>query len=502
MAHRVEVEIAWLVGLSEAGLSELKPFSPKARARLQEVVSNFSEADADRIKQIERVTNHDVKAVEYWLKEQVAGDAELELAGEFIHFACTSEDINNTSHALMLGRARDQVVVPQLQKVLTAVKHIAHTQAAQPMLARTHGQPATPTTLGKEFANVAARLQAAIASIEAVVPLAKDMVLAKTFDLNAAMRFTDYKLSGQVKTWKLGFTYKPVDDVLLRLTRSRDIRAPQLNGSGVGFDPFTNTNPRIITVTTGNPNLKPETADTLTYGVVYSPSWAPGLQGSVDYYNIDIQDAIGAISSANIINLCFQGATNLCPLITRVNGVITQTTSPQLNLARVVSRGLDIDATYGFNLSQFSDNMSGRVTLRLLGNHVLKLLTNNGVTAVDTAGEIGNSWRWTGSASYRNGPLTLSSTVRYVGAGALDNTYLPTDIQVNHVDAQYYVGLAGQYTIDRGDGNDIELFARVDNLLNRDPPIIPGAGQQPGDTNGGLYDVLGRNYAVGVRFKF
>ncbi|MEI6839601.1 MAG: lyase family protein, partial [Alcaligenaceae bacterium] len=173
MAHRVEVEIAWLVGLSEAGFSELKPFSPKARARLQEIVSNFSEADADRIKQIERVTNHDVKAVEYWLKEQVAGDAELEAAGEFIHFACTSEDINNTSHALMLGRARDQVVVPQLQKLLTAVKHIAHTQAGQPMLARTHGQPATPTTLGKEFANVAARLQAALANIEAVVPLAK-----------------------------------------------------------------------------------------------------------------------------------------------------------------------------------------------------------------------------------------------------------------------------------------------------------------------------------------
>ena len=173
MAHRVEVELAWLVGLSEAGLAELKPFSAKARARLQAIVTNFSEADADRIKQIERVTNHDVKAVEYWLKEQVAGDVELEAAGEFIHFACTSEDINNTSHALMLGRARDQVIVPQLQKLLAAVQHIAHTEAAQPMLARTHGQPATPTTLGKEFANVAARLRDALGNIEAVVPLAK-----------------------------------------------------------------------------------------------------------------------------------------------------------------------------------------------------------------------------------------------------------------------------------------------------------------------------------------
>lgn len=173
MAHRVEVEIAWLIGLSEAGLPELPVFSAGARAKLLGLVSNFSEADAERIKDIEKTTNHDVKAVEYWLKEKVAGDAELERAGEFIHFACTSEDINNTSHALMLGRARDAVVLPQLQKVYVAVQHIAKTQAAQPMLSRTHGQPATPTTLGKEFANVAARLRDAIANIEAVVPLAK-----------------------------------------------------------------------------------------------------------------------------------------------------------------------------------------------------------------------------------------------------------------------------------------------------------------------------------------
>ncbi len=173
MAHRVEVEIAWLIGLSEAGLPELPAFSAGARTKLLGLVSNFSEADAERIKDIEKTTNHDVKAVEYWLKEKVAGDAELERAGEFIHFACTSEDINNTSHALMLGRARDTVVLPQLQKVYAAVQHIAKTQAAQPMLSRTHGQPATPTTLGKEFANVAARLRDAIANIEAVVPLAK-----------------------------------------------------------------------------------------------------------------------------------------------------------------------------------------------------------------------------------------------------------------------------------------------------------------------------------------
>jgi len=173
MAHRVEVEIAWLVGLSEAGLPELTPFSEASKARLNALVSDFSEADAQRIKDIERVTNHDVKAVEYWLKEKVADSPELAQAGEFIHFACTSEDINNTSHALMLTRARDQVLLPALRQLLKALTQIAHDQAAQPMLARTHGQPATPTTLGKEFANVVARLKDAITNIQNVVPLAK-----------------------------------------------------------------------------------------------------------------------------------------------------------------------------------------------------------------------------------------------------------------------------------------------------------------------------------------
>ncbi|CAB3667675.1 adenylosuccinate lyase [Achromobacter marplatensis] len=173
MAHRVEVEVAWLVALSDAGLPELPAFSAAARQRLQQLVQDFSESDAARIKDIERVTNHDVKAVEYWLKEKVADDVELARAAEFIHFACTSEDINNTSHALMLSRARDQVVVPRLRELAAKLNDMAVAQADQPMLSRTHGQPASPTTLGKEFANVAARLNRAIAAVEAVEPLAK-----------------------------------------------------------------------------------------------------------------------------------------------------------------------------------------------------------------------------------------------------------------------------------------------------------------------------------------
>ncbi|MDS1142014.1 adenylosuccinate lyase [Pusillimonas sp. SM2304] len=173
MAHRVEVEVAWLLGLSDAGLAELPAFTADAKAALKALVADFSESDAARIKEIEKTTNHDVKAVEYWLKERVAGNAELAAAAEFIHFACTSEDINNTSHALMLTRARAQFIVPRLTELCDHLKTLARQFADQPLLSRTHGQPASPTTLGKEFANVAARLDRAIAAIQAVEPLAK-----------------------------------------------------------------------------------------------------------------------------------------------------------------------------------------------------------------------------------------------------------------------------------------------------------------------------------------
>ncbi len=173
MAHRVEVEIEWLKALAEAGLPELKPFDESAIAVLDSLVTNFTEDCAVRIKEIEKITNHDVKAVEYFLKEKVADHQTLSEAAEFIHFACTSEDINNTSHALMLSRARDQVVLPKLKEVLAKMVEFAHQFAEQPMLSRTHGQPASPSTMGKEFANFAARLQRAIEQIEQVEPLAK-----------------------------------------------------------------------------------------------------------------------------------------------------------------------------------------------------------------------------------------------------------------------------------------------------------------------------------------
>jgi adenylosuccinate lyase len=171
--HRVTVEIEWLIALSDLGLPELRPFSEPARARLRAIATGFGPEQARRVKAIEAVTNHDVKAVEYFLKEQVQGDAELEPAAEFIHFACTSEDINNTSHALMFRAARDEVLLPALDALIASLRQSAHAQADQPMLSRTHGQPATPSTLGKELANVVARLRSAREQLAAVRPLAK-----------------------------------------------------------------------------------------------------------------------------------------------------------------------------------------------------------------------------------------------------------------------------------------------------------------------------------------
>ncbi len=157
--HRVQVEIAWLRHLAAMPeIAEVPPFSDGARAALETVVREFSPADAARVKAIEGVTNHDVKAIEYFLKEKTQGQAEIACVAEFIHFACTSEDINNLAYGLMQKAARDVVLLPVLDRLIAAVEALAVEHADRPMLARTHGQPATPTTLGKEMANVVARL--------------------------------------------------------------------------------------------------------------------------------------------------------------------------------------------------------------------------------------------------------------------------------------------------------------------------------------------------------
>lgn len=211
MKQRVFVEIHWLLALGSAGLADVPRISQADADFLLSLANTFTDADAQRIKEIEAVTNHDVKAVEYFLKEKVSGRPDLLKASEFIHFACTSEDINNTAHGLMLRGARDTVLLPQLRKIHDALTDLALANASVPMLSRTHGQPASPTTLGKEIANIAKRLERAIAAIAAVPLLGKMNGAVGNYNahLSAYPDFDWEKFAREVVEQRLGLQFNP-----------------------------------------------------------------------------------------------------------------------------------------------------------------------------------------------------------------------------------------------------------------------------------------------------
>ena len=211
MKQRVFVEIHWLLALGSAGLADVPRISQADADFLLSLANAFTDADAQRIKEIEAVTNHDVKAVEYFLKEKVSGRPDLLKASEFIHFACTSEDINNTAHGLMMRGARDTVLLPQLRKIHDALTELALTNASVPMLSRTHGQPASPTTLGKEIANIAKRLERAIAAIAAVPLLGKMNGAVGNYNahLSAYPDFDWEQFAREVVEQRLGLEFNP-----------------------------------------------------------------------------------------------------------------------------------------------------------------------------------------------------------------------------------------------------------------------------------------------------
>ncbi len=223
MHRRVQVELAWFTALSDAGFAEFKPLTPGARSYLTGLVKNFSEADALAIKEIEKTTNHDVKAVEYWIKAQFKDRPELESAAEFVHFACTSEDINNTSHALQLKGARTQVVLPAIDGLIDKLRSMAHQFADVPMLSRTHGQTASPTTVGKELANVVMRLRGCREKIAAVKLMGKMNGAVGNFNahLSAWPEFDweafaqrvietpEFSEADSATHWGLGLTFQP-----------------------------------------------------------------------------------------------------------------------------------------------------------------------------------------------------------------------------------------------------------------------------------------------------
>ena len=215
MHKRVQVEVCWFIALSDAGFPEFKPLSPGARTYLLGLVKNFSEADALAIKEIEKTTNHDVKAVEYWIKSKFEARPELAAAAEFVHFACTSEDINNTSHALQLKAAREQVILPALDGIIGKLREMAQAYADVPMLSRTHGQTASPTTVGKEIANVVVRLSGARERIASVKLLAKMNGAVGNYNAHLAA-FPDFdweafsrKVVETAEPLGLGVTFQP-----------------------------------------------------------------------------------------------------------------------------------------------------------------------------------------------------------------------------------------------------------------------------------------------------
>ncbi len=352
---------------------------------------------------------------------------------------------------------------------------------------------------------------------ELMVPLLKDSSLGKRLSLDLAGRITDYSTSGTVKTWKAGLDYSLNDSIRFRATRSRDIRAPSLaelfqrSGSSnlnvTDFDPrYLGQSYLVTALTAGNPNLKPEIADTFTGGVVLTPSAIPGLRLSVDYYDISIKDAIIQITPAATVQQCFTVNTAACAFITRdTAGRIVSVFSGPVNLASAMTRGIDMELQYSLPVG------SDRITLQTLVNYLIKTELDDGIAKIrldnsmaqSTVAALGGNPRWKGNfnASYIAEDFRFSGTARYVGGGYIDRTMTAKDLDKLTVKGRVYFDLSGEVTIlkPKGEGSKVALFAAVQNLLDTDPPITGAGGY---GTTRGLFDTIGRQFVGGVRLNF
>jgi iron complex outermembrane receptor protein len=346
---------------------------------------------------------------------------------------------------------------------------------------------------------------------EFALPILRDKTAFKSLNFDAAVRATDYSGSGNVMTWKGGLTWDITESVRLRTTRSRDIRAPNLGElfgtSNVNFvtlrDPFRGTTVNVPEITRGNSVLEPEEADTVTAGIVLTPGFLPGFRFSVDYYDIQFDNAVTILTSQDTLDRCFAGNTDLCQFATRNSaGLLTQMVRTQVNVAQATTTGYDLEAGYTFEAG------GGSVTIRGLATYVDELSTANGGVKVDRAGEVGGTnvglpnWRYNISGTWERGPLSLYGQYRYVGGGKYDNTFTARDINDNSVDSASYVDLTAQYSLVDDGRRSIQLFAVVNNVFNEEPPITPSNSFVSFQTNPVLYDVIGRMYSVGARFRF
>ncbi|HEY0267183.1 MAG TPA: TonB-dependent receptor, partial [Rhizomicrobium sp.] len=353
---------------------------------------------------------------------------------------------------------------------------------------------------------------------EVFAPLLSDNgAFAHQLDFDGAVRHTDYSTSGGVTTWKAGINYAPFDDQLrFRLTQSADIRAPNISelfrsssqSLGSVQDPFLgNKTFQVVTQSTGNPDLKPETANTSTIGVVYQPDWLPGLITSIDGYNIHIHGAISSLGTQVMINQCAAGNTSFCNFIKRdpVSQQITSFTLPLLNLNDLQTAGLDFEGDYVTPLSAFVEDWVGNLSLRVTANYVNKYSTTSpGGVPLNSAGGLGGGGgqtlpRWLGNIniSYNDGPLTISAQTRWIGGVKYDVTLGPAELAHNYVSDRFYQDLSASYKFDLG-GVDTEAYVVVQQLFDSDPPLVP-ASFAGSATNPGLYDQIGRAYRFGLR---
>jgi outer membrane receptor protein involved in Fe transport len=360
---------------------------------------------------------------------------------------------------------------------------------------------------------------------ETVIPLAKDMTLLQALELNAAVRTANYSSSGSVTSWKAGLSYEPGGGLRLRSTRSRDIRAPNLVemftqgvsivGAVVDYGRPGNPSVSVATTTLGNPDLKPEHADTTTIGLTWRPAYVNGFGVSVDYYEIDLKDAIGSLGGQNIVNACYsqQQFFNappqpaMCDLIVRdpTTNVISNINNRTLNLAFTNTKGVDLELDYRFALERVAASLPGNLSLRLLGTHLDSQRENNGIVTVPRAGQLGLSkWRLTGNVTWDTGPLAVNVQLRYIDAANIDNTYGPDAIDNNRVPSYFYTNASVQYTLfDSADRGRLQVFGNINNLFDKDPPRIPSSSAAPAQTTlSPDYDKIGRYYALGLRYHF
>ena len=366
---------------------------------------------------------------------------------------------------------------------------------------------------------------------EMVFPLLKDQSFAKSLDLNGAARVTNYTTSGTVTTWKVGATYEPVDGVMFRAARSRDIRAAGLfesyganttYGTAIARRPDGSELGQIQVVSPGrnNPDLEPEKADTTTLGVTFRNFGIPRLYLAVDYYNIQLKDTIGKLGSQAIIDRCFGAGTAagqprdpaMCALVSADQATVV---NPFLNLGTLDNEGMEFDLGYTHPADAFFSGASGDFSTRVLVSNTWHRLTSNtGLNPEETAGDVGGGPHWKANVNlaYRNDTWGLSLQAEYLGkmtrwAAAPPNTFVDPILP-----AVVYLDLGGRYNIMKG-SNKVELYFSVKNLLDKQPPWVSGSGtgsrNSPNGRGGGqgwtnvtYYDFIGRSFAVGARVAF